>query len=199
MVARNGLYDHEAGAIHLAAIKAEMERDYQENDTCSPAQRRADAHTNLMRRSLDRGDVGSSRAVRPHITFVVDLDELPSATNEVVAQVRSEARRNGHLSAVMLERLTCDCDFSRVITAGRSEILDVGRATRTISPAMWKALVVRDRHCQGPGCDRPPDSCEAHHVIHWARGGPTNLENLQLLCRHHHRHRHTHDAQARAA
>jgi HNH endonuclease len=118
---------------------------------------------------------------------------------ELVAKVRTERRHNGHLSAATLERLTCDCDISRVVTAGRSEVLDVGRATRTITPAIWKALVVRDQHCQAVGCDRPPDTCQAHHIVHWTRGGPTNLQNLQLLCWHHHRHRHTNDAQARAA
>jgi len=198
MLATNGTYDTADGKIHRAAIRAEMERDLQQNDPRTPAQRRADAHTNLMRRSLDRGDIGSTRAVRPHVTVAVDVDELPGSPAEVVAQVRAESRRDGQLSAATLERLTCDCDISRVITAGRSEILDVGRATRTVSAALWKALVIRDEHCQAPGCDRAPDSCEAHHVVHWARGGPTNLENLQLLCWHHHREQHIHDARARA-
>jgi 5-methylcytosine-specific restriction endonuclease McrA len=199
MLATNGLYDPEARAIHLAAINAEMERDRMEHDLRTPAQRRADAHTNLMRQSLDRGDAGTSRNVRPHVTVVVDLDEVAGTTPELITRVRTEGRRNGHLSAVTLERLTCDCNISRVITTGRSEVLDVGRATRTIPPAIWKALVVRDRHCQTPGCDQPPDRCHAHHIVHWTRGGPTNLQNLQLLCWHHHRHRHNHDAQARAA
>jgi hypothetical protein len=198
MVAYDGICDPEAGAIHSAAINAEMERDHVEHDPRTPAQRRFDALTNLLRRSLDRGEVGESRNVRPHVTVVVDLDELPGAP-ELVARVRAERHHNGHLSAATLERLTCDCDISRVITAGRSEVLDVGRATRTTPPAIWKALVVRDQHCQAPGCDRPPASCQAHHIVHWTRGGPTNLQNLQLLCWNHHRERHNHDAQARAA
>jgi hypothetical protein len=44
-----------------------------------------------------------------------------------------------------------------------------------------------------------PSSCQAHHVVHWTRGGPTNLDNLRLLCWNHHRERHNHDARARAA
>ncbi|MDP9334429.1 MAG: HNH endonuclease [Actinomycetota bacterium] len=199
MVAYDGICDPESGAIHTAAINAEMERDHVDHDPRTPAQRRFDALTNLLRRSLDRGEVGESRNVRPHVSVVVDLDELRGTTAELVNRVRTERRHNGHLSAATLERLTCDCDISRVITAGRSEVLDVGRATRTIPPAIWKALVVRDGHCQAPGCDRPPDSCEGHHVVHWTRGGPTNLQNLQLLCWNHHRDRHNHDAQARAA
>jgi hypothetical protein len=180
MVTYDGICDPESGAIHAAAINAEMERDHVEHDPRTPAQRRFDALTNLLRRSLDRGEVGESRNVRPHVSVVVDLDELPGAAAELVARVRAERHHNGHLSAATLERLTCDCDISRVITAGRSEILDVGRATRTTPPAIWKALVVRDQHCQAPGCDRPPASCQAHHIVHWTRGGPTNLQNLQL-------------------
>ena len=199
MLAINGICDPTTGAILLAAVHAEMQRDHQDLDGRLPAQRRMDALANLAHRSLDRGEVGESRNVRPHVTVVVDLDALPRSSPDLVTQVRSERRHNGHLSAATLERLTCDCDISRVITTGRSEVLDVGRATRTIPPAIWKALVVRDGHCQAPGCDRPPDSCEAHHIVHWTRGGPTNLQNLQLLCWNHHRYRHTDDAQARAA
>jgi hypothetical protein len=48
---------------------------------------------------------------------------------------------------------------------------------RLVMPAIWKALVVRDRHCRAPGCTRPP-MCHAHHIQHWADGGPTSLDNL---------------------
>jgi hypothetical protein len=199
MVTYDGICDPETGAIHRKAINAEMDRDRVDHDPRTPAQRRFDALTNLLRRSLDRGELGESRNVRPHITIVVDLDELPGSTPDLVTTVRTERRHNGHLSRATLERLTCDCTISRVITTGKSEVLDVGRATRNPSPALWKALIARDQHCQAPGCDRPPDSCQAHHIVHWTRGGPTNLQNLQLLCWNHHRHRHTNDAQARAA
>ena len=199
MVTYDGICDPETGAIHTAAIKAEMERDRVEHDPRTPAQRRLDALTNL------RTPVPRSRRARrdpqrppPRHRRGRPRRKLPGSTPELVAQVRTERRHDGHLSRATLERLTCDCDISRVITTGRSEVLDVGRATRTIPPAIWKALVVRDQHCQAPGCDRPPDSCEAHHIVHWTRGGPTNLENLQLLCWNHHRYRHTDDAQARA-
>jgi hypothetical protein len=65
--------------------------------------------------------------------------------------------------------------------------LEVGRATRTVAPAQRNALVVRDGGCVFPGCDRPQDWCEAHHLRHWLHGGPTDLANLALLCRAHHR------------
>jgi hypothetical protein len=75
----------------------------------------------------------------------------------------------------------------RVVMAGASEPLDVGRRTPVVPPAMRRAVIVRDRVCRFPGCDRPHTWCDAHHVVHWADGGPTAVPNLVLLCRRHHR------------
>jgi Domain of unknown function (DUF222)/HNH endonuclease len=65
--------------------------------------------------------------------------------------------------------------------------LEVGRTTRVVSAAQRAALVVRDGGCVVPGCDRPPGWCEAHHLVPWLEGGPTDLANLALVCRAHHR------------
>jgi hypothetical protein len=69
----------------------------------------------------------------------------------------------------------------------RPEPLEVGRATRVVAPAQRTALTVRDGGCRFPGCDRPVAWCDAHHLRHWLHGGPTDLQNLVLLCRGHHR------------
>jgi uncharacterized protein DUF222/HNH endonuclease len=66
------------------------------------------------------------------------------------------------------------------------EPLEVGRATRVVAPAQRTALTVRDGGCRFPGCDRPVAWCDAHHLRHWLHGGPTDLQNLVLLCRGHH-------------
>jgi Domain of unknown function (DUF222)/HNH endonuclease len=68
-----------------------------------------------------------------------------------------------------------------------SQPLDVGRASRVVTPAQRSALTVRDGGCVFPDCDRPLAWCEGHHLVHWADGGPTDLANLALLCRAHHR------------
>ena len=68
----------------------------------------------------------------------------------------------------------------------------MGRRTRTVSPALRRALVVRDGGCVYAGCDRPPQWTDAHHIEHWADEGPTCLPNLCLLCRRHHRAVHQH-------
>ena len=74
-----------------------------------------------------------------------------------------------------------------VLGGAPSRPLDVGRATRVVSPAQRSALAVRDGGCVFPGCSRPLAWCEAHHVWHWLDGGPTDLDNLALVCRAHHR------------
>ena len=90
-----------------------------------------------------------------------------------------------HVSAATARRLACDAAKVEMQHGPEGEILDVGRRTRTISPALRRALASRDGHCRFPGCrNRRTDG---HHVVHWADGGETALENLVLLCRRHHR------------
>jgi Domain of unknown function (DUF222)/HNH endonuclease len=74
-----------------------------------------------------------------------------------------------------------------VLGGAPSQPLDVGRASRVISPAQRSALAVRDGGCVFPDCARPLAWCEGHHLVHWLDGGPTDLANLALLCRAHHR------------
>jgi hypothetical protein len=73
-----------------------------------------------------------------------------------------------------------------MVLAGDGQPLDVGRAVRTVPSAIRRALDVRDAGCTWKGCDLPPAWCDAHHIEHWADGGPTSLANLRLLCRRHH-------------
>ena len=91
------------------------------------------------------------------------------------------------LPPAVVRRLACDAEVIPVLLGSHGEVLDVGRATRTVTVPIWNALVVRDRHCAFPGCHRPPVMCHAHHIRHWADLGETELDNLVLLCGHHHR------------
>jgi len=83
-------------------------------------------------------------------------------------------------------RLACDAGIIPVVLGSRGEPLDIGRLSRTVPTGMRRALDLRDGGCRFPGCSRPAHWCEAHHILFWARGGPTCLTNLVLLCRHHH-------------
>ena len=90
------------------------------------------------------------------------------------------------LSAGELRRACCDAEVIPVVLRGGSEVLDVGRSRRLVTPAMRAALIARDGGCVFPGCTAPPAACEAHHVVPWYLGGVTALSNLVLLCHHHH-------------
>jgi hypothetical protein len=84
------------------------------------------------------------------------------------------------------ERIACDAALVALIdSATPGEQMRLGRKTRKISPALRRALRIRDGGCRFPGCHRQRH-LEAHHVIHWLRGGLTDLDNLVLLCRRHH-------------
>ena len=91
-----------------------------------------------------------------------------------------------HLGREAARRLACDAALVALRHGANGEVLDVGRRTRAVPTALRRALLDRDRsQCQFPGCTSR--HCDAHHVVHWADGGETQLSNLVLCCRFHHR------------
>ena len=178
----SGHVSDEDGAVVEAALAA-AGRDFgpAELALLSAAERRAAALVDVCRWFLDNSTSTSSGSrTRPHVSVVVGLAELASGGPGQLANGTPVPARS-------IEWLSCDSELHRIVMSGRSTVLDYGSSVRTISPALWAALVVRDRHCRHPGCDRPPSWCDAHHVVHFAKGGPTRLDNLVLGCtRHHH-------------
>ncbi|HEX9123791.1 MAG TPA: DUF222 domain-containing protein [Actinomycetota bacterium] len=199
MVRVDGDLDPETGESLLTALGAVLDaesRSRGEDDDRTPAQRRADALGEICRQWLDRADRPVVAGERPHLTVTVDADAIAihggSEDSSGGAAGRpptptSELDHVGPVGSQTARTLACDASVMRVVMAGRSEPLDVGRRTPVVSPAMRRAVIVRDRRCRFPGCDRPHTWCDAHHVVHWASGGPTALPNLVLLCRRHHR------------
>ena len=124
-----------------------------------------------------------------HIDVRVDFDVLAGAQPDLIDSL-CETDPGGPVGRSMLETLLCDCHIGRVLMRGPSQVIDVGTQTRTVPAATRRALVMRDRHCRYPGCSRPHRMCDAHHIVAWEAGGPTNLDNLVLLCRRHHVHVH---------
>ncbi len=117
----------------------------------------------------------------PRVSVTIDFEDLKDQTGHATSDT-GEA-----VSARTVRRLACDAEVIPVILGPKSEVLDVGRRQRLVTPAIWRALVIRDQHCRFPNCTRPPVMTHAHHLVHWADGGPTNLQNMILLCGHHHR------------
>jgi hypothetical protein len=126
--------------------------------------------------------VPDAHGARPRITVTTSLDALKGAIDWT-----TRCDDGTELSPAAVRRLACDADIIPVALGTHGEVLDVGRAHRLVTPALWRALVCRDRHCAFPGCTRPPVMGHAHHITHWADHGPTALHNLVLLCGHHHR------------
>ena len=155
----------------LANSGAQDERKY--------SQRMADALVELAHHTLDSGAVPRRKGVRPHVSVTATLEGLRGLPGG--AQLEGTP-----ISQKTLERIGCDGALSRVMLAD-SVVVDVGRATRTVSAATRRALQQRDQHCRWPGCDRPASWTTPHHIEFWSRGGPTTLPNLLSLCHYHHR------------
>ncbi len=185
-----GRLTREAGALLLRALDAARETLYQRArargadqpaDRPTRGQQQADALALLaetaLHHELDPGGPGERYQV------VVHVDAAVLATANEPGQ--SELETVGHVPAGTSQRLACDA--SRVVLRhdpdGRT--VEVGARTRTIPPALRRALLHRDRTCRFPGCSSRLG--EGHHIQHWAEGGPTTLGNLVLLCRRPHR------------
>jgi len=146
--------------------------------------RRADALARIVESYLKHGDEELSAPERQQIVVHVDVQTLKNSTAG-----RCELEDGPSLSAETVRRLACDASLVTVIESEGGEPLSVGRKTRTISPALRRALNARDRGCRFPGC---PNTryVDAHHIHHWAHGGETKPSNLVSLCRFHHRQVH---------
>ena len=115
---------------------------------------------------------------------IVHLDQDVLAADGEWAATLDDGRR---VSAETLRRIACDAALVPTRTDGSdATVLEVGRRTRSIPPAIRRALWVRDRGCRFPGCLHTR-FLHGHHIQHWLHGGATSLANLVLLCPHHHR------------
>ena len=157
-----------------------------ETDPRDHGARMFDAFVELAQHALDTDRLPASHGARPRVAITVDLQSLVTglADRSSAEAVTDDGLR---LSIAAVRRLACDAELIPAASAADGEVLDVGRAARLVTPALWRALVARDRHCTFPGCTRPPVMCHAHHIVHWADGGQTSLDNLVLVCGEHHR------------
>jgi hypothetical protein len=187
----------EEGALVLAALEhadrtLQAERAQETEDCvgegCSaehsrdslPA-RRADALVALARAELHSDHASRCGADPVEVIVHVDLETL---TAEEVGD-RCELADGPPIAPETARRLGCDAGLVRIIERD-GKPLSVGRRTRSVPPALKRALNDRDPHCRFPGCNHRR-YLHAHHIHHWARGGPTSLANLVHLCSHHHR------------
>ena len=145
------------------------------------ANRRAHGLIEVLGRYLDAGLGPIQGGERPHVTITMNWDALTGLISN--ASFDSGAM----ISPSQARRLLCDAQVIPMILGSKSEVLDVGRASRTFPAHIRRAITARDKGCCWPGCDRPPDWSDGHHIDYWYRDfGATSYENGCLLCPFHH-------------
>jgi 5-methylcytosine-specific restriction endonuclease McrA len=196
MVVLRGRLEPEVGALVMQALAAARESLYQRArmqtvdptglqgvsaETPSLAQQQADALALLAESALHHGLDPGAPGERYQVVVHVDAPALADPEQPGQSVLEDGAR----VSAQTSQRLACDA--SRVVMRHDPEgrVVEIGARTRTIPPALRRALHHRDRGCRFPGCGVRVG--QGHHIHHWAQGGPTTLSNLALLCRRHHR------------
>jgi Domain of unknown function (DUF222) len=174
--------------VALEAVPAtELNVEFAEEQPISYASRRADALARVaegyLQNPVDSAETAPSGSTADRFQVVVHVD---AETLQEQTAGRCHLEHGPSLPAATVRRLTCDASLIRIVESERGEPLDVGRKTRSIPPAIRRALNARDPECCFPGCTYRR-YLDAHHVEHWAEGGETKLKNLVHLCRTHHR------------
>jgi hypothetical protein len=194
MMVVRGRLAPEVGALLRRALEAGREVLYQRARREAPAgaadsaterptraQQQADALAlvaeTALHQGLDPGTPGERYQVVVHVDAPVLADPAEAGQSVLEEGIRVSAETSRRLA----------CDASRVVLRhdGEGRVVEIGARTRTIPPALRRALQQRDRGCRFPGCG--VRVAQGHHLHHWAQGGPTTLSNLTLLCRRHHR------------
>jgi hypothetical protein len=195
----SGSLDTIDGLIVRAALDAALrlnqpaETDHETSETGSAEQVPTDARPESVRNAEaltiiasfflqhHRKVTGSGSVT--NLDIRIDLDVL----NGQRGGLAEAGPRNTCVALKETLALCCNSAVTRIVTTGESLIVDIGRATRSISPKLEKAIRHRDRHCRFPGCHMPGAFTDVHHVVWWSKGGETNRDNLALICRRHHR------------
>jgi hypothetical protein len=143
------------------------------------SQRQAAALVEMARRALQ--NVPSPARRSTEMTVLIDFQDY---VNGGVARYADGTM----LAPDRVKRLLCDASLTFIVQGEHHEPLWMSRTVRSATPAQWRALVARDRHCAFPGCTMKPIWCQAHHIAEYDRDhGPTDIDNMALLCGIHHK------------
>ena len=185
MLVLEGRLPPEVGALLTRAVEAaEQTLRAQAADASAearpagtPVQRRADALGLVAERAL----AGSGAAERSEPCQVVLHVDAAVLSGQQAEGAECHVEGGPSLAAETARRLSCDAPVVTVVEDAAGQPLDVGRKTRRVSTALFRALRSRDQTCQFPGCERT-GKLTPHHITHWAAGGATNKDNLCNLC-----------------
>jgi hypothetical protein len=194
-ISLRGSLDPETGNLLKEVLsplaKPRTNEETKEKDPRSTAERNGDALADVLNLVADSEKLPIQGAERPHLTITLPWEMLKTQ----LGQVRSY--ENLVLSPEAARRLACDCDITPIVLGAINEPLNAGRTKRLVTGEIRKALIARDKGCAMKGCCRPARWTRAHHVIHWADGGETSVDNCVLLCDFHHRQIHHGDWKVR--
>ncbi len=149
----------------------------------------ADAHEHASDKAVgSESATASTSGPRAEVVIHLSPDIVAIGTSATTAALGGTLEDGTNVSAETLRRAACDGGVV-VACIDQTSVLDVGRRTRAIPAAIWRALLIRDRHCRFPGCTNR-SFLHGHHIVHWFHGGRTALTNLVTLCSFHHRQVH---------
>ncbi|WNV85717.1 DUF222 domain-containing protein [Umezawaea sp. Da 62-37] len=149
-------------------------------DTRTLPERQGDALADVLNLASRSRDLPIEAGERPHVTVTIDYKTLVTGAGTAILGDSSV------ISAGEARRIACTAGIIPAVLGERSEVLDIGRMSRRLTPHLRRALHLRDGGCAFPMCDRPPNWADAHHIQEWHQGGDTSVDNLVLLCRRHH-------------
>src|SRR5256714_5612686 len=178
LVRVDGLLDAEGGATLRTALQAFMTPV--KDDPRSYGQRNADALVELGRQGS--GGKRDGAGPRPQLIIRASLDTLAGTKGAPAGELEG----GGTVPAETVQRYACDSAISRITGQGELEH-EVNHAARTLPASTRRALEAPGPHRGFPGCARPTNWCDGHHLVWWTRGGETGRPHLALLCRPHHR------------
>ena len=118
---------------------------------------------------------------RAKVVITFSYDQLTDQVSGLGRTLTGE-----QLTGRTIRRIACEADLIPAVLSSEGEVLDLGRRTRLATPAQRLALWLEEKGCTYQGCSMPAQWCDAHHATWWSRGGPTDHDNLHLLCARHH-------------
>ncbi|KGN41809.1 HNH endonuclease signature motif containing protein [Knoellia aerolata] len=163
-----------------------------EIDLRCAGQRRVEALASVLAAAASEDAVaaepGGAATVVHVSTSLADLLAGLSGVNgtEGAGSVMGSRARDTMLAPSVVRQMACDADVVPVVLGAAGEVVDLGRATRLFTRGQRRMLWHRDGSCTFPGCTAPAAWTQAHHIVHWADGGPSDLGNAALLCQRHH-------------
>ncbi|HTW20615.1 MAG TPA: DUF222 domain-containing protein [Mycobacteriales bacterium] len=201
MVALDGMLDP-AGAATVKAALTPLLGKAGPQDERAGGQRAADALVTVAEIALAAGGLPEHGGEKPQVIVTIGYDQL-NAELAAHADTRTDTRtgpRTGPLSGLTgpvtmngievtpatARMIACDAGIIPAVLGSHGEVLDLGRKTKTWSPAQRRALRLEDRGCRWPGCQAPLERCRIHHILFWSRSGRTDKKNGIHICEFHH-------------